>query len=357
MIRHRRRYRKYREKNSNYFIIFGIIAFLILGSIFLKMGLAYKEKREYIYSYDIKKSDNYEAVLNPNQFYTNNTLPKGLYYASKSIDKFALEFKYDFNGSKETDISYNYNIVANLVATIANNDDQGKEVWNREFSILDNISSNTSKNEFSINEKADIDYEYYNNLVRAYEEEYGISINAILKIYFNISYNINLQGLAENKKTINDYIELDLPITNTITNIEEKYQNNISEQIMSQDAEGISVNKVVYYVLSVTFIIGAITLFAIMKKFSKKTSEQIYKSNIKRLLKYYKELIITISDKPNFSDLKLMKLNSIEDLIDVAEQNNSNIIRYEVLENEKSELYVIINKYVYMYIVTGEKLK
>ena len=52
-----------------------------------------------------------------------------------------------------------------------------------------------------------------------------------------------------------------------------------------------------------------------------------------------------------------MKLNSIEDLIDVAEQNNSNIIRYEVLENEKSELYVIINKYVYMYIVTGEKLK
>ena len=52
-----------------------------------------------------------------------------------------------------------------------------------------------------------------------------------------------------------------------------------------------------------------------------------------------------------------MDITSIDDLIDVAEQNNSNIIRYEVVENEKSELYVIINEYVYVYIVTGDKLK
>ncbi len=357
MIKHTRIYRKYREKNSNYLIIFGIIVFIILGIIFFRMGLTYKEKSEYIYSYEAKKNDNYEAVLNPNQFYTSNSLPKDLYYSSKSIDKFALEFKYDFNGSKEIDISYNYNIIANMVATVANSDYQGKEVWNREFTILDNTTSNTNKNEFSINEKVDIDYEYYNNLARSYEEEYGISINAVLKVYFNISYNLDLQGLDENNKTVDDYIELDIPITNTVTNVEEKYQNITSKEIMPQITKAISVNKIVYYIFSVIFIMSAIALFIIMKKFSKKTPEEIYKKNMKRLLKYYKELIITISNKPNFSDLKLMKLNSIDDLIDVAEQNNSNIIHYEVIENEKSELYVIINEYVYMYIITGEKLK
>ena len=357
MLRRRRRYRKYYKKNNNHYLILGIIVFIILGITFLKMGLDYKENREYIYSYEAKKSDNYEAVLNPNEFYTSNSLPKDLYYSSKSIDKFALEFKYDFNGSKETDISYNYNIIANMVATVSNSDYQGEEVWNREFTILDNTTSNTNKNEFSINEKVDIDYEYYNNLARSYEEKYGISINAVLKVYFNISYNLNLQGLDENNKTVDDYIELDIPITNTVTNVEEKYQNITSEEIMPQVTEGISVNKVVYYIFSVIFIISAITLFIIMKKFSKKTPEEIYKNNMKRLLKYYKELIITISNKPDFSDLKLMKLNSIDDLIDVAEQNNSNIIHHEVIENEKSELYVIINKYVYMYIITGKKLK
>ena len=179
MISRKRRYRKYREKNNNYLIIFGIVICIILGITFFYIGLKYEEKSEYIYSYEAKKSDNYQALLNPNEFYTSNTLPKGLYYASKSIDKFALEFNYNFNGSKEADISYNYNIIANMVATVTSNNDKGKEVWNREFTILDNTSSNTNKNEFSINEKADIDYEYYNNLARSYEKEYGISIDAV----------------------------------------------------------------------------------------------------------------------------------------------------------------------------------
>ena len=126
---------------------------------------------------------------------------------------------------------------------------------------------------------------------------------------------------------------------------------------MPQTEKGMSVNKVIYYTLSAIFMMCAIVLWMIMKKFSKKTPEKMYQKNIKHLLKYYKELIITISNKPNFSDLKIMRLNSIDDLIDVAEQNNSNIIHYEVIENEKSELYVIIHEYVYMYIVTGEKLK
>ena len=357
MILHRNRYRKYREKNNNYFIIFGIIVCILLGIIFLKMGLSYKKQSKPIYSYEAKKSDNYEVVLKPNEFYTTDSLPKDLYYASKSIDKLALEFKYDFNGSKETDISYNYNIKANMVATVENSNNQGKEVWNREFKILDNIASNTNKNEFSINEKANIDYGYYNDLARSYEKEYGIKINAILKVYFNVSYNINLQGLDEASKAVNDYIELDIPINNTVTNVEEKYQNITSEEFMQQFPEKIPTNKVVYYILSSVFIVGAVTLFIIMKKFSKKTPKEIYKSNMKHLLRYYKELIITISNEPNFNDLKLMKLNSIDDLIDVAEQNNSNIIHYEVIENEKSELYVIIDEYVYKYTITGEKLK
>ena len=145
MISRKRRYRKYREKNKNYLIIFGIVVCIILCITFLKFGLEYKEKSEYIYSYEATKSDNYEALLKPNEFYTSNSLPKGLYYASKSIDKFILEFKYDFNGSKDADISYNYNIIANMVSTVANDDDKGKEIWNREFTILDNTSSTTKQ--------------------------------------------------------------------------------------------------------------------------------------------------------------------------------------------------------------------
>ena len=74
-------------------------------------------------------------------------------------------------------------------------------------------------------------------------------------------------------------------------------------------------------------------------------------------MKYYKELIVTVTNEPNLADLKVMNINSLDDLIDVAEQNNSNIIHYETTKNLRSNLYVIVSGYVYVYIVTDEELK
>ena len=74
-------------------------------------------------------------------------------------------------------------------------------------------------------------------------------------------------------------------------------------------------------------------------------------------MKYYKDLIVTVTNEPVITDLKVMKIDSLDDLIDVAEQNKSNIIHYEVTKNMLSKLYVIINNYVYIYTVTDKKLK
>ena len=48
---------------------------------------------------------------------------------------------------------------------------------------------------------------------------------------------------------------------------------------------------------------------------------------------------------------------TIDDLIDVAEQNKANIIRYEVIKSKVSKLYVITNNYVYIYEITVSELK
>ena len=92
-------------------------------------------------------------------------------------------------------------------------------------------------------------------------------------------------------------------------------------------------------------------------KQNNKTPEQKYRHNINKILRYYKELIVTVTNKPILEDLKIMEINSLDDLIDVAEQNNSSIIHYEEIKNQRSNLYVIVNNYVYVYIVTYEELR
>ena len=89
----------------------------------------------------------------------------------------------------------------------------------------------------------------------------------------------------------------------------------------------------------------------------KSTPEEIYNHNIKRILKYYRDLIVTVSNEPNLSNLEIMNITVLDDLIDVAEQNQSNIIHYEVIKNELSNLYVIVGNYVYIYVVTASNIR
>ena len=45
----------------------------------------------------------------------------------------------------------------------------------------------------------------------------------------------------------------------------------------------------------------------------------------------------------------MMEVLTLDDLIDVAEQNNCNIIHYEDLKNRINYLYVIVGEYAYYY--------
>ena len=400
--------RKYRSinqirttaKNINYISILVIIIMLILSITFLILGLNSKNNIKTIYSYSAQKNVDYKVLLKPNDFYVTETLPSGKYYAAKSVNKYIINFIYDFKASKKTNLNYNYNISAEIIGTVPSKDNQNQEVWNRTFPILENKES-IYKDNFFVNEQVEIDYDYYNNLARSYEETYGIEIEATLKVYFNIScINENLKedkikdhielneedkNLKENIKPneenktinenikpneedktiketikldeenkINDRIELDIDLSNTVTKVNKNYDEATNKEVMLETQ---NTEKIVFYILSGICAIICITVIVVRLKQNIKTPEQKYEHNIKRILKYYKELIVTVTNEPNLADLKIMDITSIDDLIDVAEQNNSTIIHYEAIKNKRSNLYVIVNNYVYVYVVTDEILQ
>ena len=348
--RSRNRMRSYTNKKSYIFLICIIVA-IIISIVFLKLGLDYKEDVVSIYSYKANKNANYEVLLKPNNFYDSKTLLANRYYASKSIDSYMIDFVYNFGASKDANIDYSYNITADIIGTVSSNGEQKKEIWNKTFYLLDETHANTDKNEFSINEHVDINYDYYNNLARLYEETYLVTIEAVLKVRLNVSYSIDLSYVNRENKKIDDYIELEISLTDTISNAKENYQKDLSDNI-TENVNKITINQIIYFVCSFIFLIIAVVLIIIKIRQNSKTPEEKYKRNIKRIIKYYRDLIVTVKNEPNIKDLKIMQIQSLEDLIDVAEQNKSNIIHYEEIENVKSNLYVIVNGYVYIYVVT-----
>ena len=351
----RKRYRsiskkKYKINYLDLVVILLVVIMTMLGIYFIKLGLDFEKNIKPICTFVAEKSSDYEVLLKPNNYYTTETLPSGRYYASKSVKQYTLDFKYHLYGDGEADLEYVYNVTAELSGIVDGNNDNGKEVWNRTFNILEDKKENCKK-KFSINEKVNIDYEYYNNLARSFEKEYGIEIDSGLKIYLNVSYNVN-------SLSFEDYIELDIPITNTVTEVEENYENLTTKNI-NPKIENVVANKIIYYAIGTAFIIGTIAISVIIIRKNKHniTLEDMYEKNINKILKYYRDLIVTVQNEPDISNLKVMEIMTIDDLIDVAEQNKANIIRYEEIKSKVSKLYVITRNYVYIYEITASELK
>ncbi len=341
------------EKRKRYYII--ITSMIIVGIIFIEFGLNFEKNKTPIYSYTAQKSDHYEVLLKPNVFYETETLPSGGYYTSNSIKSYNINFLYDFKGDRTSDIEYHYNIVANLIGTAKEINNDEKEVWNRKFILYDG-KNNKQKDitDISLNEPINIDYEYYNNLARSYEKTYSITIESILKIRFNIFYSIYDSKTHVKNEEAEDFIEVDIPINDTVSEVIENYQNITSKEIIPQEDTNV-LYKVIFYVIGAIFIITSIVMLIKEIYKNKKIPEVIYNHELSHILKYYSHLIVTVIKEPDISNLKIMNVCALDDLIDVAEQTQSNIIHFEVSTNEESKFYVIVNEYVYIYTLKCSK--
>ncbi len=327
-------------------VIVSIIS-IIIGISIIVVSLNLKNNMNSIYNYTVQKNHDYSILLKPNTFYETEFLPSGGYYVTNSINDYIIDLNYEFVGNKKVNMEYNYNIIATLIGTIKDNDNEDKQVWERKFILKkDTKNKQESTDKIDINEKTTIDFDYYKGLVDDYEKTYRVSINAFLKVRCNVINSIISEDIDVNSGKVEDYIELEIPINNTISEVKQDYENTTTRSINTK-TENYDLLKNILYVLGTIFIIESIILIVLELKKSKKILDRKYKYNINHMLKYYKDLIVTVDNKPDIEGLKVIQLSTLEDLIDVAEQTKNNIILFE--KPYLSRFYVIVNNYVYVY--------
>lgn len=335
-----------KNKKDLYTFIVSLILFII--GIFSIFYLLYFHKNDIsIYNFSIQKSDDYLVLLKPNDFYQTETLPPGGYYPANAINSYIIEYRYELTGDKKTNIEYNYNVEAYLVGTVKNIDNQDKEVWNRKFILSENTNGKENTDKVYINKKINIDYEYFNNLVRSYENSFDISIESILKVRFNLNYNIDLN---ENINKKEDSIELEIPITSSVSEVRENYEKITNDKIIQQEEKN-NFNKIVFYsIAGIMILVSLVNIIVIGKKYIKIEKQQ-YKHKLKHILNYYKDIIINISSELDLNNLKTIYVEDFHDLIDLAEQTQRNILYYNNYDKDKSKFFVIVDNYVYIFLL------
>ena len=289
-------------------------------------------------NYTVKKTDDYKVLLKPNEFYETDTLEAGGYYPSMAVKSYVIDFGYDFKSDKSCNLQYNYNVTAELIGICTDQEGEYKEIWNRKFNVLETKTCDTNSDNFSINEEVNIDYEYYYNMMLNYEETYGVQLDGILKVKFNIDFP-DLNG-----KEVKDNIELDINLNEVITNLEENYRAVKSNITNIPKEEKNTINVAMCIVITIVVFYSIFEIF----KMKNQTPKDKYKRRVRKILRYCKDLIVIVKKKPCFDNLEIVKIENLDSLINLAEQTKSNIIYYEEIKDKKSNFCVISGNFVYI---------
>ena len=144
------------KKWIRYSILSILFLLLLLSSYLIISGMFPKKDNKPYYNYKINRNIDYKVYLKPNDFYEEKFLPKNKQYTSELIDYIDIDLSYLFNGSKITNMNYDYDVSATIVGEYENTSSGKSEIWTKKYVILEKqtkqIFDTTS---FDINQNLD----------------------------------------------------------------------------------------------------------------------------------------------------------------------------------------------------------
>ncbi len=263
--------------------------------------------------YQLQNKTYYEVTLKPNNYFLNNKLEANNYYIASSIESINIYFNYALKNMRKGNINYSYNITATLKSYA---DNGTKLIWSKDFDLKngDNINQEESK----IEENYNLDYQYYVNYVKSFQEYFNIRTENYL--YVKLAIKIN--------DKVNPYVLLTIPINENIIEISMKDNN----ELLENNFQNINLNKLIVLDFILIFVIWVLSKILFNKDMEKD------------ILKKYQDIIIVIQNEPKINN-NIIYLTNLRDLITIAVNNNINIFNYQ------NNYYSILNNTYYVYIL------
>lgn len=339
-------------------LIFNVFLLFIGVSLGI-FGIQKEDNSVLEYSYNVNKMADYTVALMPNNLYDESVLVSGRSYPNTLVDTIHFDFSYLLKGLNKKKIVYSDEVAATLVGNYEENNGISKdEVWRKEYTLKGRSSDSVidTKN-LKLSDSIDIDYRYFDTLVKDYIKSTNLKLNCFLEISYNVYYSVDVSGMNGVKKQ--DTIKVRVPLNEPVVKVYHDYEKNSHSAYRKKGEESISIVKILELAIGVILIVVALVNIVrqLTSKKKKKGAKQRYLDNLAKFRKEYGDLMVSVANKPNISGLSVLHIDLLTDLIDLCEQRNTTMIAYETFKNKETTLYVILENYCYQYKITSAELK
>lgn len=334
-------------------IIMAVIANVILLLNSIKIGK--KDTRQIDYVYQIKQKMDYKVLLYPNSFIEKEYLGKGETYLSDLVKTINVTYNYQYNSSKKINLHYDYKIEAIVTGEYyLANDDTASKVWTKKYLISSKNGDVEDAYALNLNPSAEIDYNFYNDVVSEFRKELKLSINANLSVLLTT----HVTGKIDNNK-IDDTktMEIKLPLNQLAFKITENLSESDSKQFMKEEiyVKDINYRRLITGVIAqISIIILVINYFRLILDIKPKS---YYEKKKRKYLKEYGDIIVEINNQILDDNFSVIEVKSFNELVDLEEESHIPINFYQFHGEEKGEFLIIHNNILYKYILVGKHKK
>lgn len=342
--------RKLRMKTWFCLLILPAVLLVILAGFCFHETLSIGSKNSI--AYNEKGNIDYRVYLKDNDYYSQPYLDEGMQYIASLINTIGVDFNYEIHSTEVIDYNYKYKITADLVITDRN--DESKVLYERPETLVAEKETNVKDNNFIINEDIDIDYGKYNEYVNSFKSDYALNVESNLILTLDV-ITTGTSKMVDNKFSTNNDLTIKIPLSEQTVDIAME-TDELNNQGTLNGESGLTISNPILFASGVVFAIATLVLIiiAIYLFINNREDKDIYEKEIKKLLKNYDRLIVT-SKRPNINEkdfANVIRVASIEELVDAHDTTKQPIIYYEVIRGEKSYFVIISKDTLYKLTIT-----
>lgn len=305
--------------------------------------------KNYYVSYDEKSNINYRVHLKENEFFNSKYLAENKQYIASLINYITADFQYKLALQEDNvEYKYSYRIEAkvNVIETST-----GNSLFSTSHDLKKETEKNTSTKNVTINENINIDYNYYNELIKRFVSVYSLEDTTST---LDINMYINVVGSSENFESNEEkqsVVTLSIPLTTKTVAIDlsNNLVNSENNVMICKPKFDISWLYLLFAILLTITGIGVV-VFTIRYEVKTRTAENIYEKELKKILNNYSSYIQTLNSDFDFSDYQPLRLDSFDDMLEIRDTIRQPILMRE--KHDKSGAYFLIpssTKILYVY--------
>jgi len=342
------------RKSIRYFYLASSVLILVCSSFYLLKALVnaenYKIRNEEIYSYKNTFNYDYKVNLMKNPYIEESYLEmKEEAYVTDLIQSIDLSLNYKYDANVETNIEYEYGVKGFLEATYTK-DGEVQKIWEKEYQILENKKETKNADIVDIKETLNLDLRDENKLVKQFEQEMGMNIDAKYVVILEIKTNTNVEGEKVNNKYTSS---VNIDLAEKTRKIKKENNKEDKKYISKQVEEQLEFNMVsIIFAIALDILAIVIIRYITNKTSSTNRIRNEYRQELNRILRLCQDKIVQVNTQYDMKNERIIDVKDFGEIIIISEELFKPILYWSAKDRDEAWFSVVSNHVTYRYILT-----